>query len=431
MTLKVCHIAEGDGGGGALLASRRLHATLKRLGVASGMCVARRTSGDPAIRQIQTSRSLGARLLRRAHRDWQSIQLARYNRTKSITLEIFSQGAGSLGRDLVSSLPDAEVYNLHWTSDLVDYHLLFRHFGKRTSVAWRLPDQNPMTGGCHFVYDCDRFTSQCGRCPQLGSNSDNDLASRVFQRKLAAVSFLDPQLVSIIAPSNWIASQARRSKILGRFDVVRIPTGVDIDVFQPRDKAIARDVLGLPPQGNIVLFGAASVSEYRKGFDLLFACLPELQAAGAKLVALGAGGMTADSGEIIHLGQISNARLLSYVYSAADLFVLPTRADNLPNVALEAMACGVPVVSFDVGGMSDIIKQGVTGLLAPSITQEALLKPILQLLADGDLRRRMGMEARRLVCDVHDSVAVARQYDDVYTRLIDIRHRIEGALAIE
>jgi glycosyltransferase involved in cell wall biosynthesis len=336
-------------------------------------------------------------------------------------LELFSDDRVA-GRDaFADALVPAHVYNLHWVATFVDYRRFFGRLAPATPLVWTLHDMNPMTGGCHYALGCERFTALCGACVQLGSRTERDLSRRIFERKAAALKSRALNTTRIVAPSAWLAGEALRSGLLGRFEIDTIPSGVDCNIFQPRSRATAREVFGLSQDKAVVLFAADSVKSHRKGFDLLVSALQNLSADRA--VTLAAIGEWSEQEklpvQVIALGRIESERLLSFAYSAADVFVLPTRADNLPNVILEAMACGTPVISFDVGGVRDAVRPGWTGLLAPPGDIVALRNAILTLLADNSLRERLSNECRRVAVAEYEEEIQARRYLGVYETLLN------------
>jgi glycosyltransferase involved in cell wall biosynthesis len=120
---------------------------------------------------------------------------------------------------------------------------------------------------------------------------------------------------------------------------------------------------------------------------------------------------------------------MSFALSVADLFVLPTRTDNFPNVILEAMACGIPVVSFAVGGILDMVRSGQTGLLAPPENVNALRSAIETILRDGDLRAKMSAESREIAVKEYGLKVPARRYKALYEELVETSARIRRDVA--
>jgi len=198
---------------------------------------------------------------------------------------------------------------------------------------------------------------------------------------------------------------------------------VNTDEFAPRNRAAARAALGIPADSEVVLFVAYSVAPRRKGFSLLVEALRELSER-PNLFALSVGAGTPDVDtpvQALHLGKITQNRLLSLAYSAADLYVIPSLQDNLPSTVLESMACGTPVVGFDVGGVPEMVRPGVTGALAPVGDVSALADSISGLLADKVGLRDMAGRCRDVVLDEYGMDTYVAGYEALYERLAGAR----------
>jgi len=213
-----------------------------------------------------------------------------------------------------------------------------------------------------------------------------------------------------------MAGIVKESPLLSRFPLTVIPYGLDTDVFMPRPKKAARLQLGLPQDASIILFVAASVRVRRKGLDLLARALSQpLRGDDVYLVSVGNG--QPDLRIPVphqHIGKINNDDLLSQVYSAADIFVCPSLQDNLPNTVLEAMACGTPVVAFDAGGIPDMVRPEVTGLLAPTGDAEALRAAIINLLRDPTRRAAMAAACRSTAVREYTLEVQAHRHTELY-----------------
>ncbi len=417
-----------DGRGGAAIAAYRLHQALGRGGVQSRMCVAKKSSGDDTVvalpEETRWERFRRRFQGRRVRREWRS-----YRASRPAGGEYFSDdripGADRLGR----AMPKADVYNIHWVAGLVDYTRLLGNLPRATPLVWTLHDMNPFTGGCHYAMDCRKFTATCGACPQLGSTDPADLSAAIHGRKTAAYATLEPDTTRIVAPSRWLAGEARRSRLFSRFDAVAIPNSVDVDAFRPGDRGAARARLGLPADEPVVLFVADDVRNRRKGLDLLLAALdPVCRHQPVTLAVIGqAPEALAASAPLVSLGRLDDLQQLVTAYVAADLFVVPTRADNLPNVVLEAMACGTPVVGFDVGGVPEMVESGVSGLLAPPEDVAGLAAAITTLLDDVGLRSRMAAAGRARVLADYTYAAQAGRYVAVFEQLLEASRRLRAA----
>jgi glycosyltransferase involved in cell wall biosynthesis len=280
---------------------------------------------------------------------------------------------------------------------------------------------NAFTGGCHYDHGCGRFTERCGRCPQLGSSDDNDLSRSVWERKKAAFADVDRSTLVLVGDSYWLAHEARRSALLGRFRVETIHYGLDTVLFAPRDQQCSRSVLNVPQDAKVLLFAAHGLNNRRKGLSLLAEALSDWDgAAGLFLLSLGRGSPAIEvQVPHRHLGYINDDRLLSFAYSAADVFAIPSLQEAFGQTALEAMACGTPVVGFDVGGIPDMVQEGVTGLLAPVGHVAALRDAIAELLERPESRARMSLNCRRIAVEHHALAVQARRYVELYQSLLD------------
>lgn len=416
--MRILHLSTNDLSGGAARAAYRLHTGLRRAGVDSTFLVVNRQSDDPSVRALPAATGL-ARFQQRLRGRIIREQFQRYAGTRPKGFEQFTDDRSRYGADLVRAMPPADVVNLHWVAGMLDYRSFFSTVTKRTPVVWRLSDMNAFTGGCHYDEECARYLAACGACPQLGSHAAHDLSHQVWRRKRAAFDQVPPGRLHIVALNSWIADEVRRSSLLAGVPVTRIPNGLDTEVFAPQDRALARSTLGLPQDARVLLFVAQSLNNRRKGFGQLVEAIAGMtDVPGLHLVSLGKSG-----GEIdpriphLNLGSLSNDRLIAMAYSAADLFVIPSLQDNMPSTALESIACGTPVVGFDAGGIAEMVRPEVTGLLAPKGDVAALRAAIVALLADEPRRKAMGERCRQIALAEYRQEIQAQRYIELYQSL--------------
>jgi glycosyltransferase involved in cell wall biosynthesis len=334
-------------------------------------------------------------------------------------LEPFSSDQSSFGGGLTAALFSRGIVNLHWVAGFVDYASFFADAPHRMPVVWTVHDMNPFTGGCHYDAGCQAYIGGCGSCPQLGSNTKHDLAYAIFQRKYRALSRVPVGNLRIVSPSRWLAQEARKSMLFQKFEVSVIPYGIDLKTFQPRNKRAAREALGLESDAKVVLFVADQVTNRRKGLDLLLAALDSLgDRQDIQLLTVGSGECIAPTDFYhCHIGQVNSDRILSTIYSAADVFVIPSRQEGFGQTALEALACGTPVVAFRVGGIPDMVRPGLTGLLAEPENVRELRDCIAKLLADPSLRTEMAANCRSVAKEEYSLELQARRYRDLYKSL--------------
>jgi glycosyltransferase involved in cell wall biosynthesis len=223
------------------------------------------------------------------------------------------------------------------------------------------------------------------------------------------------------------------SPLLNRFDVKLIPNGLDTDVFRPIPKELAREQFGIDSSARVILFSAQSILDKRKGAAFMQEALERLAKADDRLkitlvvVGLGAEQWTKELPfKVIALDHINSDAQLAALYSAADVFVLPTLAENLPNGVLESMACGTPAITFNVGGCADAVHHMETGYLANYRDAEDLARGIKLILGDPDLRRRLGQRSRELVEAEFNSQLQARRYQELYEQLLAVRAALKN-----
>jgi len=419
--LRVLHVNTAANSGGAARAAYRLHTGLRRLGHDSFMFVARQSSDDPTVKAFTQPMNLRERLRRRLRRERITRSFARYRRSRPAGYESFHDDRTQHGATPLGQLPSCDVVNLHWVAGFVDCQTFLTQVAQHTPIIWTLHDMNPFTGGCHYDDACGRYRARCGACPQLGGNAEGDLSRRVLERKRMALQEIAADRLHIVTPSRWLAEEAGRSTLLGRFSISVIPNGLDTGIFVPRERDVARAALGIPQNAHVVLFVSDSTVNRRKGFPLLNQALAGLSdLTNPFLISLGRGAPRLEAPiSHAHLGHIGNDRLLALVYSAADLFVIPSLQDNLPNTVLESFACGTPVVGFNTGGIPDMVRSGVTGMLAEAENTEALRDAIAKLLQNPAKRAEMSANCRRVAVEEYALEVQARRYVELYEAMID------------
>jgi glycosyltransferase involved in cell wall biosynthesis len=413
--VKITHINTYDLAGGAARAAYRLHTGLLAVGQESRLLVQRKESADNTVlaftppRDAPTwfRRAMKYRLLRQGRKPITSLRSGSTH---------VSDDRSEHNGDVLRQLPSSDILNLHWVAGFFDYGSFFRKVPASLPIVWTLHDMNPFTGGCHFDGGCGKFQDHCGACPQIGSSKPEDFSSRVWKRKKEAFAAVRANRIQIVAPSRWLAAEAKKSSLFGHLPVTVIPYGLETDRFQPRDRHFSRQLFEIPSEAKVVLFVADWANEKRKGLDLLLdairglANLPDLflfaigRNAGSKVAGLP--GRTID--------YVRDDLTLSLIYSAADVFVVPSREDNLPNTALEALSCGLPTVAFEAGGTSDIVRDGATGTLVPVGDVLALQSAIGSLLNDPERRGRMAVESRRIAIQEYKLDIQARRYVALY-----------------
>ena len=429
--LRIVHVSTQDATGGAARAAQRLHHGLLRLGHDSSMYVLKKHSDDPMVRSFELSRDPGTGAERRKRRQEIEEDFAGYEKSRPEIYRIgdsFNDDRSPFGAEPLQQLPPCDVVNLHVISGFVDHQAFFSSVPEHTPVVWTLHDMNSFTGGCHYDYGCGKHTENCGACPQLGSEDEEDLSRQSWWRKHEVYSDIGRDRLHVVGASRWLADEARRSSLLGGFPVSTIPYSLDTQTFASRNRTAARNTLGLPQEARIVLFLTDSIVTRRKGFALLAEALNGLEdVSDVLLLSLGNNPSVLENPPIVesiphrHLDFLDDDYRLSLIYSAADLFVIPSLQENLPQTTLEAMSCGTPAVGFDVGGIPDLVRPGVTGELATVGDAEDLGNAIRSLLEAPEKLLEMSANCRHIVIQEYSHDVQAGRYADLYRALIETR----------
>lgn len=265
-----------------------------------------------------------------------------------------------------SFVPD--IIMVHFNMDFLNARNLYQ-LNKITGapILILLMDMAPITGGCHYAWDCKGYLTGCGQCPGLDSNKTKDLSARIFNFRK---KYFSKTNLHVIAASSWQVKQVNDSGLTSNLPVKLILSAFNIDVFKPVPKRSAKEALEIPIDNKIIFFGAASVTEERKGLVLLLKALSNLkeQVKSENILLLIAGNVDQDFLDKLpfkhkSLGFI-NDNQLSMAFNAADVYACSSVEDSGPTMINMSMLCGTPVVSFKMGVSEDLIVEGETGYSA-------------------------------------------------------------------
>ena len=363
-----------------------------------------------------------SRLRRRMRRRPIARDHARYLSARPLDAGYFADDRCEYGEEVLDQIPPCDVATIHSMDGVLDYRALGA-LARRAHIVRILHAMEFFTGGCAYDLGCGRFEDRCGACPQLDSDGPRDFSRQIWVRKRAAIAAVPRGRLWLVAPSRWIGGEAKRSSLARDLPVTVIPNGIDTDVFRPRDRQVARQVFGIPEDARVVLFVAEWMYRPAKGFTILATALQEMaDVSNLMLVSVGTGRPPIDL-PIPHLKlpAIRSERVLSFAYSAADVFVIPSLQENFPFVVLEAMACGVPVVGSHLGGIAEQIRPGVNGLLVPAGNPAALRDAILRLLMDPVMRAEISTQARRSVLEEYTVAQHVRRHIEFYDAIVSNR----------
>lgn len=410
--MRILHVSTYDMGGGAARAAYRLHKGLQNIGVNSTMLVQKKLSDDFSVQGPATKLGKAWAALRP---NLDALPTTYY---KEKSLSLFSPAwlpFSGVANEINAS--DADVVHLHWINQ--GFVRLEEIAQIKKPIVWTLHDNWAFTGGCHVMWDCEKYKSHCGACPRLGSTNKRDLSFHVFDRKLK--HFKKADIRCVVGVSHWLSDCARESKLFEGCRVETIPNPIDLTMYKPVDQLVARELLNLPKDKKYILFGAMDDrSDPNKGFDKLAAAVRMLDDSAIELLVLG--GSTPsnfpDLGMPIHfLGKAHDDLTLRITYSASDVMVVPSLQEAFGQVASEAMSCGTPVVAFAKTGLLDIVDHKVNGYLATPFSSDDLALGIKWALNQQD-RTALGICATKKVRDDFESTKVANRMFSLYEDIL-------------
>jgi len=404
--LQTCEELTGDGGS---IAVQRLYYGLKRAGIDSKVLCVIKSIESPDITKLEVSR-----VQRGLDRLLHNISSrAGLNRLLDVTSFKIAQ---------LEAYQEADVLILNAPSYAVCSFLAYPMLTGTKPTLFPVKDMWSFTGHCYNSLDCDRWKTGCGNCPYPNVYPAIRKDNTRLEWKLKNWAYSRSNL-NVLVPSTWMLMQVKQS-MLNRFPVHVIPYGVDMGIYKPLDQEKCRSLLGIPHGNKVVMFLSANLDNRLKGGDLMvkaFRRLPESLRAETVVLLLGnRGEVIADSIGVraINLGYVSSDQLKAICYSAADVFLHPTRADIFPYAVIESMACGTPIVSFKVGGVPDAVRPGITGYVAGPENVEEFSSYIVQVLEDDSLRNHMRQQCREIAFNEYSLDLQAQRHIDLCCKLL-------------
>lgn len=404
-----------DSQGGAAIATYRLHSGLRSIGVDAHMLVQGKKTDDFSVIGPST-RWQKIQAVFRWHFD--SLVAALYRKREKV---LFS--SAWLPENLASNVKKfhPDIVHLFWVNGGFFRIETLKKF--KRPIVWTLHDMWPFTGGCHYDDECGKFRQSCGNCPLLHSDKDADLSRRIWRRK--QTSWEGVPMV-IVATSHWLADMARSSSLFKDLRIEVIPNGIDTERYKPIIKKTARSTYNLPEDKHLILFSAFSAtSDKRKGNQFLVPALKKMvqEGWGAKteLIIIGASEPEnpPDFGMKVHyMGQLHDEISQVLLYSAADVVVAPSMQENLSNTVMESLACGTPVVAFDIGGMPDMVDHEISGYLATPFESSDLADGIRWVLEDADRHDMLSQRARQAAVERYALQTIAHRYSALYQSIL-------------
>lgn len=410
--MKILHITTNDfmGAGWCVL---RIHRALLSQGVDSKVLVANKHSRDYRVYEMKPNCSSARhkphnKYLRKIYTFF---YLLGFFKTKS---ERASQLANNVkwntaatwyapitDYDLLQSelVKEADIIHLHWIAGFVDYESFFKGINK--PIVWTLHDENIALGGFHFTRD-KRYNYEC--CKQLEDNY-----ARIKQKALSQVKDLH-----IVALSDMMQQFIESQPFLSNRPLHRIYNSVDCDVYRMQSQTVSRSVLGIPVDAVVFVFCAYRLYDERKGLRDLIKAIEALANDKIAILCIGGGEMpTETTVPTFFTGEVESDRLMSFVYSAADYFAMPSYQEVFAQTPLEAMACGLPVVAYPCSGTSDLISD-FNGVVCSDFTVEAFKEGMQKLMETKYDKNRI----RNHIIEHFTPQHIAGQYIDLYQTVL-------------
>ena len=404
--------------GGAAIAANRLMDALKNNGIKAKMLVRDKQTEQISVVGLKKSWWKVWQFI------WERVIIWKANKFKKHNL--FEVDIANTGTD-ITSLPEfkqADVIHLHWINQgMLALTDIRRIIDSGKPIVWTMHDMWPCTGICHHARQCDKYQQECKNCPYLlNGGSPRDLSNKVFLQKK---ELYNNSSIVFVTCSQWLKGQAEKSALLDKHTVINIPNPININLFKPRNKQEARTQCNFPADKRIILFGAAKPTDKRKGVDyfiescnLLVQKHPELK----DQIGIAIYGKQSEQIvpllpiETYDLKYISSEKELVNVYNAIDLYATPSLEENLPNTIMEAMACGVPCVGFNVGGIPEMIDHLHNGYVAEYKSAEDFANGIYWTLTEGEYDM-LSEEASRKVTACYSEGTIAKKYIEVYNKI--------------
>lgn len=404
--------------GGPAVAASRLMESLKNNGIKAKMLVRDKQTDQISVVGLEQSWLQVAKFV------WERIMIWKANRFKKNNL--FAVDIANTGTD-ITILPEfqqADVIHLHWINQaMLSLRTIEKILQSGKPVVWTMHDMWPCTGICHHARECTNYHEECHHCPYLyGGGSKKDLSTRVFRKKQ---ELYKETSITFIACSRWLEGRAEKSALLAGQTILNIPNPINTNLFRPGNKKEARSKHRLPQNGKLILFSSLKMTNKRKGIDYLIeSCKilaekhPELKGTLGVVVFGNQSQQLASllPFKVYPLHYVNDERDLVNVYNAVDLFVTPSLEENLPNTIMEAMACGVPCVGFNVGGIPEMIDHLHNGYVAQYKSSEDFANGIFWTLNDPEYPTLCEQATRKVIANYSENI-IAKKYIDVYNKI--------------
>lgn len=420
--MRVLIVNTSENTGGAAVAANRLKEALNNNGIKAKMLVRDKESDDITVAQLNKS----------WHQKWDFLweRFVIYMRLHFKRDNLFLIDIANAGTDITKTreFKEADVIHLSWINQgMLSLKGIRKILESNKPVVWTMHDLWPASSICHYAHNCRNYEKQCGNCPLLpGNGSSNDLSARIWRKKR---KILERNSILFVTCSRWLADKAKKSGLLSGQKVISIPNPIDSRAFTKENREEARLYAGLPEGKKLILFVSQRVTDKRKGMDYFITAINKMVEAHPEMkdncgIAI-LGGKAEELADKLPLpsyplGYVSEEKKIASIYNSVDLFVLPSLEDNLPNTIMEAMACGVPCVGFNTGGIPEMIDHLKNGYVAEYKSSDDLARGIHWVLSEAD-HQSLSNEAMKKVNQCYSQYAVAMKYIEAYNQAMALK----------
>lgn len=416
--MRILIINTSENRGGPAIAASRLMESLKNNGIKAKMLVRDKQTDQISVVELKRNWLQLWKFM------WERIVILKANRFKKNNL--FAVDIANTGTD-ITSLPEfqqADVIHLHWINQgMLSLKDIRKIVESGKPIVWTMHDMWPFTGICHYAKECVHYQEECHHCPLLyGGGKKKDLSTHTFRKKK---ELYQTASITFVACSQWLKDKAQRSALLPATSVINIPNPINTNLFKPRKEQEARAKCKLPQNGKLVLFGSVKIMDERKGARYLIeACkqLAEKHPEWKETLGIVVFGKQSEQLQnllpfkVYPLTFVKNEHELVDIYNAVDLFVLPSLQENLPNMVMEAMACGVPCVGFNVGGIPEMIDHLHNGYVAQPKSAEDFANGIHWILTEPEYAELSEQAYRKVVANYSEGI-IAKRYTEIYNKI--------------
>lgn len=408
--MKICHVNYSDSGGGAAIAAMRLNSGLLARGADSRFLAAEKRTTLSTVTEIASPWK---------HRQLHFFQhltagLARLQLSRNLMPHSFGCFDTGLGEKIIGMA--ANIVNLHWVNGEMMSLREIAAIAAAKNTVWTFHDAWPLCGAEHHCLVGGKERYRHGYTRDNAEDPGFDWDRRIWMAKR---KYWTGMPLHIVTPSRWLAEQVRNSILFRDTPVTVIPNGLDLQELCSSNREQSRETLGLPAGKTLIGFGATNLDDINKGGHELRECLARLHEDNKnfELVVVGDGDISGDiSLKINCLGKLDEPREMADFYRACDVFVLASKQDNLPNMIMEAMACGTPCAAFNVGGIPEMIVHQENGYLAKTFDPEDLAAGIKWIIINNN--HEIGIAARHAAVNKFDILRTAEAYLTLYRQMM-------------